>query len=72
MSNKKDEKFKIEMKFKDGIINWIVSDDYEVICNWFKLIKKPIDDSFAEYILEAVLYDQNKPLASWCNSKAAA
>lgn len=69
---KEDGRFRIEMKFKDGLINWLVSDDYQKICAWYEVIKKPIDDSFSESILEAIVYDGDKPLASWCNSKAIA
>lgn len=66
---KTDGRFRIEMKFKTGEA-FLVDDDYEQICRHYELIKKPIDDNFRDSILEAVLYDGDKPLASWVNSAA--
>lgn len=69
-AKKTDGRFRIEMKFNDGNEAWLVNDDYKQICEWYELIKKPIDDKFNKSILEAVLYDGDKPLASWVNSAA--
>lgn len=66
---KTDGRFRIEMKFQTGEA-FMVNDDYEMICRHYELIKAPIDDKFRESILEAVLYDRDKPLASWTNSAA--
>lgn len=71
-AKKEDGRYRIEMKFKDGSEAWLVNDDYKQICVWYDIIKKPLADKWSEEILEAVLFDQNKPLASWTNSKALA
>lgn len=69
-AKKTDGRFRIEMKFNDGNEAWLVNDDYKQIGEWYDLIKKPLSDAFAENVLEAVLYDRDKPLASWTNSAA--
>lgn len=67
---KTDGRFRVEMKFKNGHDSFLVSDDYKKICGYYELVKTPFDDKFHEIILEAVLYDGDKPLASWTNSAA--